>query len=350
MIVLDIAMPELDGWPTLERIHDITEVPVLMLTAREGERRRSAASRRAPTTTSGSLRPSRAVARVAALLRRASSRSGGPSARPTTTARGRRRGERGRTRRQRRGWARAAGVPDPGGPSCATPASAPPRPAPRARVGATTPAWPPSRSSSTSAICGASSATPVRRRSRRFAGSGIGGSPWRSRRAETAASRATGGARFGPALDFHVDMRRRISIQVLAARQHGVGARGEQLLEAGLAPGADRPRRSRAGRLQLLHRRHVYAVGIAPRTDLARWMAATLACDGVAQLPQRRCPARCCRSAIAASTHVTARSVPAPPADPRPPRPPAPDDHMKIHGIPVTGIARTLIDLDSCPR
>ena len=37
LIVLDVAMPELDGWSTLERIRDITDVPVLMLTAREGE-------------------------------------------------------------------------------------------------------------------------------------------------------------------------------------------------------------------------------------------------------------------------------------------------------------------------
>lgn len=37
LIVLDVAMPELDGWSTLERIRDMTDVPVLMLTAREGE-------------------------------------------------------------------------------------------------------------------------------------------------------------------------------------------------------------------------------------------------------------------------------------------------------------------------
>jgi DNA-binding response OmpR family regulator len=37
LIILDIAMPELDGWATLERIRDMTDVPVLMLTAREGE-------------------------------------------------------------------------------------------------------------------------------------------------------------------------------------------------------------------------------------------------------------------------------------------------------------------------
>ncbi len=37
LIVLDIAMPEMDGWQTLERIREMSDVPVLMLTAREGE-------------------------------------------------------------------------------------------------------------------------------------------------------------------------------------------------------------------------------------------------------------------------------------------------------------------------
>jgi DNA-binding response OmpR family regulator len=37
VIVLDVTMPELDGWQTLERIRDLAEVPVLMLTARDTE-------------------------------------------------------------------------------------------------------------------------------------------------------------------------------------------------------------------------------------------------------------------------------------------------------------------------
>ena len=37
LVVLDVAMPELDGWQTLERIRDLSEVPVLMLTARTAE-------------------------------------------------------------------------------------------------------------------------------------------------------------------------------------------------------------------------------------------------------------------------------------------------------------------------
>jgi len=37
LVILDVTMPELDGWATLERIRDLTDVPVLMLTAHAGE-------------------------------------------------------------------------------------------------------------------------------------------------------------------------------------------------------------------------------------------------------------------------------------------------------------------------
>lgn len=37
LVILDVQMPGLDGWSTLERIRDVSEVPVLMLTARETE-------------------------------------------------------------------------------------------------------------------------------------------------------------------------------------------------------------------------------------------------------------------------------------------------------------------------
>jgi DNA-binding response OmpR family regulator len=36
-VLLDVSMPELDGWETLERIRDVSEVPVAMLTARSAE-------------------------------------------------------------------------------------------------------------------------------------------------------------------------------------------------------------------------------------------------------------------------------------------------------------------------
>lgn len=37
LVVLDVTMPDLDGWHTLERIRDMSDAPVLMLTALSGE-------------------------------------------------------------------------------------------------------------------------------------------------------------------------------------------------------------------------------------------------------------------------------------------------------------------------
>jgi DNA-binding response OmpR family regulator len=37
LVLLDISMPEMDGWQTLERIRDLSDVPVVMLTARTAE-------------------------------------------------------------------------------------------------------------------------------------------------------------------------------------------------------------------------------------------------------------------------------------------------------------------------
>jgi DNA-binding response OmpR family regulator len=37
LVLLDVAMPELDGWQTLERIRDVSDLPVVMLTARAAE-------------------------------------------------------------------------------------------------------------------------------------------------------------------------------------------------------------------------------------------------------------------------------------------------------------------------
>src|SRR3989442_425452 len=37
LVILDVTMPDLDGWEILDRIRDLSEVPVLMLTARDSE-------------------------------------------------------------------------------------------------------------------------------------------------------------------------------------------------------------------------------------------------------------------------------------------------------------------------
>jgi DNA-binding response OmpR family regulator len=37
LVVLDVGLPELDGWQVLERIRDLSDVPILMLTARDLE-------------------------------------------------------------------------------------------------------------------------------------------------------------------------------------------------------------------------------------------------------------------------------------------------------------------------
>jgi DNA-binding response OmpR family regulator len=37
LVILDVSMPGLDGWQVLERIRELSDVPVLMLTARAGE-------------------------------------------------------------------------------------------------------------------------------------------------------------------------------------------------------------------------------------------------------------------------------------------------------------------------
>jgi len=37
LVLLDVSMPDLDGWQMLERIRDLTDVPVIMLTARGEE-------------------------------------------------------------------------------------------------------------------------------------------------------------------------------------------------------------------------------------------------------------------------------------------------------------------------
>ena len=82
LVVLDVSMPELDGWETLERIRDLSDVPVIMLTARGAELERVRGLQGGADDYM--VKPfgrQELVARVQALLRRA--RSSGDDRRDT---------------------------------------------------------------------------------------------------------------------------------------------------------------------------------------------------------------------------------------------------------------------------
>lgn len=77
LVILDIGLPDIDGWGVLERIRDMSEVPVLMLTARglEHEKVRGLQSG-ADDYVTKPFSNAELVARVQALLRRAAPASG----------------------------------------------------------------------------------------------------------------------------------------------------------------------------------------------------------------------------------------------------------------------------------
>ncbi len=79
LVVLDVAMPELDGWQVLERIRDLSDAPVIMLTARgsELEKVRGLKSGADDYITKPFGRQE-LLARVEALLRRAGDRMATP--------------------------------------------------------------------------------------------------------------------------------------------------------------------------------------------------------------------------------------------------------------------------------
>ena len=90
LVVLDVSMPELDGWNVLDRIRDMSAVPVLMLTARGDELERVRGLQAgADDYVVKPFGKQELVARVQALLRRAA--QGTPtrskSAMPTRTSR-----------------------------------------------------------------------------------------------------------------------------------------------------------------------------------------------------------------------------------------------------------------------
>ena len=73
LVILDVNMPGLDGWQTLERIRDVSDVPVLMLTARTGELEKvRGLTRGADDYVTKPFGRQELLARIQALLRRAS--------------------------------------------------------------------------------------------------------------------------------------------------------------------------------------------------------------------------------------------------------------------------------------
>ncbi len=79
LVVLDVAMPELSGWETLERIRELSDVPVLMLTAKDAEADRVRGLRSgADDYVTKPFAKDELLARVEALLRRAAPRDEAP--------------------------------------------------------------------------------------------------------------------------------------------------------------------------------------------------------------------------------------------------------------------------------
>jgi DNA-binding response OmpR family regulator len=76
LIILDVSMPEMDGYQTLERIRDLSDVPVLMLTARTQELEKvRGLSAGADDYVAKPFGRQELLARVQALLRRSGGRS-----------------------------------------------------------------------------------------------------------------------------------------------------------------------------------------------------------------------------------------------------------------------------------
>jgi DNA-binding response OmpR family regulator len=76
LVVLDISMPALDGWKTLERIRELSDVPVVMLTARATELEKTRGLQAgADDYVTKPFGRQELLARVEALLRRTSGRT-----------------------------------------------------------------------------------------------------------------------------------------------------------------------------------------------------------------------------------------------------------------------------------
>jgi DNA-binding response OmpR family regulator len=81
LVVLDIGLPVMDGWAVLDRIRDLSEVPVLLMTARDTEREKVRGLRAgADDYVTKPFSNAELLARVEALLRRAGPAADGADA------------------------------------------------------------------------------------------------------------------------------------------------------------------------------------------------------------------------------------------------------------------------------
>jgi DNA-binding response OmpR family regulator len=79
LVVLDVAMPGLDGWKTLERIRELSDIPVVMLTAKATELEKTRGLRAgADDYVTKPFGRQELLARVEALLRRTGGRAPQP--------------------------------------------------------------------------------------------------------------------------------------------------------------------------------------------------------------------------------------------------------------------------------
>ncbi len=86
LVILDVSMPELDGWQTLERIRDLSDVPVVMLTARAAELEKVRGLKAdADDYVTKPFGRQELLARVEALLRRAGPRMETPDSTATAS-------------------------------------------------------------------------------------------------------------------------------------------------------------------------------------------------------------------------------------------------------------------------
>src|SRR5215207_5052818 len=135
----------------------------------------------------------------------------------------------------------------------------------------------------------------------------------------------------------------------IAERQHGLVSH-RQLAAVGLSRKAV-TRAVERGRLQRIHR-GVYAVGHAQQTSEARWMAAVMACGSGSVLSHLDAAALWkIFQGEGAHIHVTTMSRAGrglPGIRDHRPRRLAREDVTVKDGIPVTTVARTLIDLTTC--